>query len=64
MTNPINPELVPIRHEGVKPEWLEDDARVSGKLWLNDEPELMTTDDSSFATTFRVATLCQKEPSQ
>ncbi|GEM71748.1 hypothetical protein SAQ01S_15140 [Sphingomonas aquatilis NBRC 16722] len=28
-----------------------------GKLWLNDEPHLMTRDDGPFAPTYRVATI-------
>lgn len=47
---------LPIMREQVPPGAVYEHGHAPGKLWLNDEPHLMTPDDSSFATTFRVAT--------
>lgn len=46
----------PITREQVPPGAVYEHGHAPGKLWLNDEPHLMTPDESSFATTFRVAT--------
>ena len=51
----------PISRELVPPGAVYEHARAPGKLWLNDEPHLMTPDDSIFATKFRVAMLSARQ---
>lgn len=47
-----------IRREQVPPGAVYEHGHAPGKLWLNDEPELMGPYDTpAFATWFRVATL-------
>lgn len=51
----------PIPREQVPAGAVYEHGYALGKLWLNDEPHLMTRDDAPFATTFRVATICQQD---
>lgn len=46
-----------IQREQVPAGAVYEHSGALGKLWLNDEPHLMTSDEGSFATTFRVATI-------